>query len=343
MKVTEKFENRDWVGITVIAVLSVCAFIGFGTFFLVEKEPADLVTELSAAAYGAIFSSVLMMLLLRKQAEHQSQLAKQSQQHAKDQEIFKEQVLIFKEVVSDVGKVFRDRRASSDEIKELQFMLMRLQMLVKREETLRSFRKFLVAITDRKPEPRSEPSGEDFTILTKVDESNFALFLSECRLDLGLATHDFSEDFKVDVAEASAESVEPSLEEASESKRWSDKANPLALERIRQFLFSVQRKIAAAKLELRYTQQYIALTVEPAAGRNPKICTSFEPSQQAHMYVKINVPKNSELGGRLSAAFGQVEFKDGGFRFKFDLDKSNPRLATLEGFIEEAAASKLIK
>jgi hypothetical protein len=336
---TEKLKGRDWVGIIVLAAISVSAFMGFGTFFLVDKGPADLVTELSAAAYGAIFSAVLMMLLLRKQTEHQSELAKQSQQHAKDQEIFKEQVDLFKTVVNEVEKVFNDRRITEAEIKELGFLLMRLQMLVKREETLRSFRKFYNAINDRS----LEDGPPKYTDVTKDDESNFVLFLSECRLDLGLSNHDFSEDLRTDMAEDSAESIEPSSEETKEdSYSWSLRANPLALERIRELLIAVQSQPATEKSDLRYTKQYIAIVVEPAAGRKSKICTSFEPTQQSHMWVKINVPKDSALGKRVSSSFGEVDFKDGGFRFRFDLDKEAPKLKTLEGLIKEAAVSKLL-
>jgi hypothetical protein len=330
--------SRDWAGIIVITTISIGAFIGFGTFFLVEKGPADLVTELSAAAYGAIFSTVLMMLLLRKQAEHQSELAKQSQQHAKDQEIFKEQVCLFKMVVDKAEGILLDRRIEESEIKALGFLLMRLQMLVKREETLRSFRKFYSAINDR----TLEEGPCKYTEVTKEDESNFALFLSECRLDLGLATHDFSEDLRTDMAEASAESIEPTLEGTKEqTSSWSERVNPLALDRIKQFLVAVQSEHATVKSDLRYTKQYIAIVIEPAVGRKPKICTAFEPSQQTHMYVKINVPKDSALGERVKSTFDQVEFKDGGFRFKVELNKDVSKLTMLEGFIKEAAASKL--
>ena len=97
------------------------------------------------------------------------------------------------------------------------------------------------------------------------------------------------------------------------------------------------------KSDLRYTKQYIAIVVEPAAGRKPKICTTFEPSLQSHMYVKINVPKDSSLGSRIGTAFEKVEFKDGGFRFRFDLEGNDTKLQTLADLIKDAAVSKLIK
>jgi hypothetical protein len=324
-KRNERVEHFKYVGSLV--VITLCAYFGFGTAFRIEHDAAAVVTEFSAGAFGAIFSAVLVMFLLKQQTEHQGRLVAEQSKHAKDQEIFKEQVALFKIIIDKVEQIFKDDRIGRAELKELGFMLTRLRMMAG-DVAIKDFRNFYEPIASRDDEiPTNEISIE----IDIEDRNRFQNFVDQCRVELNLADKKIPDAMVKDI-KAEAQKVEKNKEPAYKIL-WEKKA-PGSVDRIGQLLKAVNEGTVTGTAALRYTQQYIAILVGPEANRVR--CAWFEPSLTG-MFVNIPAKEDPELKAELNKSFTDVWYKERAYRVKILFDEKIEKWQVLEKLIKDSA------
>jgi hypothetical protein len=345
-------DRAEFGWVALLVVITVCCYVGFEKLFLDKNGSASVVTEFSAGAFGAAITAVITMILLRRQTEHQDTVVRQQQKHAKDHEIFKEQVALFKDIVTYMETVFLDDKLTRLELNKFTYFLTRLRMLAG-EEAISDFRKFYTPLLARYNAPNEETSEEEeFTIeLTSEDFGRAGIFFDQCRVELGLSEKKLSAEIvtKIDAENKDVENTDERRKLARENRqeldreKWKDKT-PRAFTRIQEVLQSLLNgPTVTSQASLNYTQQYIAIVVESAVtGKaKKKILVFFEPSRDA-TWARIVSCEDKGFETKLLDSFGDVKYIDKGYRFKISLDAEEEKWLDLKRFIMDAAAQQAL-
>lgn len=169
---TRKTGQRTLIG---IGIIGLAVFLGFTPLFKLVQ--GGVTGAVIGASFAAIFVIILTMYLLNKQTEIE-------QQSKKSEKVFEEKVLLYKSIIATSKEMLRDVKISYQEITELSFSMVELQM-VGADETISTFSSVLDKINKTFKEKEGDPvdldDQEQIDILRLM-----SIFAQSCRADLGI-------------------------------------------------------------------------------------------------------------------------------------------------------------
>lgn len=190
----------------VLVAISIVLFIGFRPLF--EVTPDGVAREILVAGLGALFVTLVTLILLDRQSETQKELIDQQtklsfdmqkglhedqrqyqEEQKKNEYLHKKKVDAYFEAIEKLRLIIKDRKLSSNQQDELPFLLYSLQ-LVGNRKALASFRDVsdILVGTEEFSKPRA---GEEDQILLddrriRALQKQMFGFCEACREDLGL-------------------------------------------------------------------------------------------------------------------------------------------------------------
>ncbi len=167
--------------------ITVSIFIGiiyFGTFGFLE------VYDFEKWKYGAFIQSVLsvflgagaigiitgVIIMFQSSLESKKEKAK---------EIFDQKITLYKEVIDKVNHMFVDGKINEDEFRQIELMLLKLQLMAK-DETIHTFVNFYKKVADMIPSDVDGNGELEFDIDIEL-KNVFSTFVNQCRTDLELS------------------------------------------------------------------------------------------------------------------------------------------------------------
>lgn len=176
--------------------IAAAAYLGYSPFF--ESHKDGIIVQILGASFGAVFLSILTYFLLNKQSEIE-------ENKSRGQSVFEERVELYKSIMDETKSILIDGQISIKEMTQLQFMMVKLQML-SFDATIKSYVQVYAAISDafsnvpEESEEEEEESQDDQqqeqeetegTIITPEDKMKILVslqqFASVCREELGLS------------------------------------------------------------------------------------------------------------------------------------------------------------
>ena len=188
--------------------IMVSIFIGiiyFGTFGFLE------VYDFEKWKYGAFIQSVLsvflgagaigiitgIIIMFQSSLESKKEKAK---------EIFDQKITLYIEVIDKVNQMFVDGKISEDEFRQIELMLLKLQLMAK-DETIRSFVSFYKKVADKIPIEVDGDSVLEFDIDIEL-KNVFSTFVNQCRTDLELSDQKLDSNIFTDIIDIQNEADE---------------------------------------------------------------------------------------------------------------------------------------
>ena len=168
-------ESAGYKNLIAIAVIAVSCYFGFDPLF--EQIGGSVSGAVIGASFGAIFVIVLTMYLLNKQTEIQ-------QNNKRGEKVFEQKIEFYKGLLSVVKGILLDGKLDGQEVNELAFAMVELQM-VGADETVDAYLPVLSKCNE------IFHSSED-DIVEISDEEKIKLleslskFSQACRVDLGI-------------------------------------------------------------------------------------------------------------------------------------------------------------
>lgn len=184
-------EKKNLITVIMIVVIGIAGYIGFGPLF--DKFESGVTGQFLAALFGTVFTIMLTMFLLNKQTEIE-------EEKSRSESVFNERVELYKQITDHMNKIVEDGFVSITEMINLQFILVKLQMVAE-DSTIQKFTKVYDAVSIafsrvREDEEETENS-EDQKDSTPIEpEDKIAIlesmleFSMACRVELGLASSD---------------------------------------------------------------------------------------------------------------------------------------------------------
>jgi hypothetical protein len=197
-KVSSSQSRKTLLGIFIVGV---AVYLGFTPLF--QLTPAGVPQAVISSAFGAIFVIILTMYLLNKQTELEQQ-SKQSER------IFDEKVKLYQVILDSIRDILLDGKITKEEMNRLPFPVIRMQMLGG-DDAISSFQKvyeMLNKIYSASPEDTADLSDDDKTEIFKL----MSKFAGLCRLDIGIADHDISEETFESTMQSISESGKKEIE-----------------------------------------------------------------------------------------------------------------------------------
>lgn len=130
--------KQGWLTLLALIIIAFAISIGFTPLF--ELIEGGIAAEVIGSSFGAIFVIILTMFLLNKQTEIE-------QESKKSERVFDEKVKIYQEILNLTKKILLDGKLSAEEMNELPFPLIRLQMLAD-DEVIKAFKDVFHKIND---------------------------------------------------------------------------------------------------------------------------------------------------------------------------------------------------
>jgi len=175
MNKIQKQRNKSIKSFVSIIVLALAIYLGFTPLYELINE--GVAANVVGASFSAIFAIILTYYLLNKQTEIE-------QDSKKGERVFEEKVHLYKNVIENCRTMYADGKISGNELSQLPFELINLQMMAA-DEIIGSYVKFfkkMNSIYSASEDEDVEFSDEDrHEIISEL--SNFAKL---CRLDLGI-------------------------------------------------------------------------------------------------------------------------------------------------------------
>lgn len=168
--------KQGWLTLLALIIIAFAISIGFTPLF--ELIEGGIAAEVIGSSFGAIFVIILTMFLLNKQTEIE-------QESKKSERVFDEKVKIYQEILNLTKKMLLDGKLSAEEMNELPFPLIRLQMLAD-DEVIKAFKDVFHKIND------VYKSTEDEIVDIDDDDkleiySLLSTFSDTCRSDLEIS------------------------------------------------------------------------------------------------------------------------------------------------------------
>ena len=175
MNKAQKQRNKSIKSFLSIIALAIAIYLGFTPLYELINE--GVAGNVVGASFAAIFAIILTYYLLNKQTEIE-------QENKKSERVFEEKVELYKKVIENSRKMYADGKISADELSQLPFELINLQMIAADDiiESYVNFFKRINAIYSASEDEEVTLSDEDrYEIISEL--SNFAKL---CRFDLGI-------------------------------------------------------------------------------------------------------------------------------------------------------------
>jgi hypothetical protein len=190
----------------VLVAISIVLFIGFRPLF--EVTPDGVAREILVAGLGALFVTLVTLILLDRQSETQKELIDQQtklsfdmqkglhedqrqyqEEQKKNEHLHRKKVDAYFEAIEKLRLVIKDRKLSPNQQDELPFLLYNLQ-LVGNRKTLASLIVVTNILVGSEDSPKSRTGEEDEIFLddrriSDLQKQMFK-FCEDCREDLGL-------------------------------------------------------------------------------------------------------------------------------------------------------------
>jgi hypothetical protein len=161
-----------------LSIIAIAVYVGFTPLFEVVSN--EVTKAIVTSAFSVIFVIILTMFLLNKQTELE-------QESKRSEKVFDEKVKVYQETLKSIREILNDGKINSEEIAQLPFALINLQMLGadKIIESYSVIYEKIVEICRENDEIEVELSDTRKIEIFKC-VSDFAL---ECRVDLDLSKH----------------------------------------------------------------------------------------------------------------------------------------------------------
>ena len=181
----QETRKQGWLTLLALVIIAFAVSIGFSPLF--ELIDGGIAARVLGSSFGAIFVIVLTMFLLNKQTEIE-------QESKKSERVFDEKVKIYQEILNLTKRMLIDGKLSAEEMNELPFPLIRLQMLAD-DDVIKAFKDVFHKIND------VYKSTDDEVVEIDDDDtleiySLLSTFSDKCRSDLEISDTGISEELQ---------------------------------------------------------------------------------------------------------------------------------------------------
>lgn len=183
-------KNKSWMTVVAVMLIGFAAFMGFRPLF--EVFTGGVIKEFISAIFGTLFTVLLTMFMLNKQTEVE-------EEKSRSESVFNERIALYKEIIQHLEKVISDGVISMSEINQIQFLLLRINMVAGDNviEALTHFYDDMVEIfaresTEEEVNQLKELEFAEYDTLVTSDEkvtllTSISKFSALCRVELGLS------------------------------------------------------------------------------------------------------------------------------------------------------------
>ena len=185
--------NNRFTNLIVLATLTGLIFVGFKPLF--EWAPIGISREILVAGIGALFVTLVTLILLDRQSETQRDLlAQQSKDQAEQQEkqkknemLYRSRITSYTHTVEQIKNMIKDNQLTLSNMNELPYALFNIQMLESDDSrTTESFTEVVKILNEIYKDSNDEEDVE-----LETDDKHrliqaMAQFSNDCRTDLNL-------------------------------------------------------------------------------------------------------------------------------------------------------------